>query len=257
MYRSLEELRGYEVHATDGVIGKVKDMFFDDSGWEVRWLVVDTGNFLPGRKVLVPPSEVDKPDWESQLFPVDLTKQQIKESPTIDDKKPVSRQQEFQLTKFFGWHPYWVRGPLEGAVPPQDEPGGATDQPPHDDVETPEVEPSSESHLRSIDEVRGYHIQAEDGDVGHIQDFIVNDDKWSIRYLVIDTRNLIPGKKVLLATSWVHSVSWEESTAFVSVKRQAVKDSPEFDPTKPINKEYEDTLYDYYGRPVKKQPSNE
>ena len=251
MYRSLEELRGYEIHATDGIIGKVQDFLFDDATWTVRWLVVDTGKFLPGRKVIVPPSEVQKPDWRSQLFPVDLSKEQIEKSPALDSEKPVSRQQEVQLTKYFGWHPYWVRGPIEGTVPTRDYPG-TSDHPPQGSKETAAGEGAGEDpHLRSIAEVRGYHIQAEDGGIGHIEDFIVNDDTWTMRYLVIDTRNLIPGKKVMFATSWVHSVSWEESSAFVSVDRQAVKDSPEFDPTNPINREYEDQLYDYYGRPVR------
>lgn len=248
MYRSIRELEGYEVHATDGIIGHVRDMLFDDAGWTVRWLVIDTGNFLPGRKVLVPPSAVMKPDWRSELFPVDLSKDQIRNGPPLESHKPVSRQQEQALMKYFGWHPYWVRGPIEGTVPPTDEPD-TTQEPEHRPAPK---EPEGDPHLRSIKEVTGYHVQAEDGDIGHIDDFIVDDDNWSIRYLVIDTRNLISGKKVLVATTWLHSMSWEESTAFVALQRQAIKGSPEFDPSKPVNREYEEVLHDYYGRPVHK-----
>jgi uncharacterized protein YrrD len=248
MLRSTNEMIGYRLLATDGEMGKVHDFYFDDVSWTVRYLVVDTGKWLPGRKVLISPVALDKPDWEYQTLPVNLTTKKIEESPPIETDEPVSRQKQIRIHAYYGWPVYWpyVGGyggtPAAVAVPEkevQNEPEEAMEE------DLAEGDP----HLRSVREIHGYHIGASDGEVGHVEDFIVDASNWVIRYMVVDTRNWLPGRKVLLAPEWADSIVWEEKKVFVGMSRETIKASPEYDSSAPVNREYEEKLYDYYGRP--------
>jgi uncharacterized protein YrrD len=239
MLRSIEYIYGYAVKATDGEIGDVYDFFFDDEQWKVQYLICDTGNWLSGRKVIISPAAFyNKPDWETKTFPVIFTKKMVKESPEIDTAKPVSRKRELDMIKYYNWPVYWHPHP----VTPLDLS--------KDNIKFSESEEDEEkSYLRSTREVTGYHIQATDDEIGHVDDFIVNDENWVIQYIVVDTRNWLPGRKVLIATTWIDKVSWNELKVYVGLKRELIKTSPEYDPSKPVNREYEEVLYDYYGRP--------
>jgi uncharacterized protein YrrD len=243
MLRSTNHLEGFAIGAKDGEMGSVHSLIFDDRDWTIRYLVVDTGRWLPGRKVLLAPKAVTRPDWQGRVFHVDLTKDQVRSSPDIDAEKPVSRQREIELHKYYGWTPYW--GPVHGLstapeyhVPEQAERGTAV-----------MVESVGDSNLRSTREVRGYRIHATNGQIGHVEDFIVSDEDWVIRYLVVDTRNWLPGRSVLISPEWVRDIGWEEREVWVDVPKQTIEDSPTYDPAAPINREYETRMYDYYGRP--------
>jgi hypothetical protein len=109
-------------------------------------------------------------------------------------------------------------------------------------------EPTGDPHLRGMGEVKDYHIQATDGEIGHLEDFIIDDQNWVIRYMVVDTRNWWPGKKVLISPQWIDRVSWEESKVYAELSRQAIKSSPEYKDRLPITTEYESELYDHYGK---------
>jgi len=237
MLRSIEELYGYTIRATDGDIGKVHDFYFDDEFWTIRYLVVDTGPWLTGRRVLIAPASLDQPDWGSQSLPVRLTKKQVEQSPLVGTDQPVSRQLQVDLHHYYGWPHYWA-GTSVGTpfliVPP----------------DQPQEEESGDPHLRSSREVIGYHIQATDDEIGHAEDFIVQDTGWVIRYMVVDTRNWLPGKKVLVATDWIEEVEWIERKVHVTLERDSVEESPEFEPGMPVNRTYEQRLYDFYGRPA-------
>jgi len=242
MLRSLKEILGYQILALNGDIGKVHDFFFDDGFWAIRYIVVDTGAWLPGRKVLLVPSALDKPEWEARALPVRLTKEQVKNSPEMDVDKPVYRQIEIALHEHFKWRPYWIPSP-PGAVPPI---------PLESEVEQEEGKlqvDSDDPHLRSVKEVMGYHIQAGDGEIGHVEEFIADDMTWFIRYMVVDTRNWLPGRKVLIHPGWIEQVGWGDSKVHVDLSREIIKNSPEYDPTAPVNRKYEERLYDFYGRP--------
>ncbi len=243
MLRSVKELMGYAIRATDGIIGSVKDFYFDDEDWMIRYFVVDTGTWLPGREVLLVPNVFHSPEWEAKVFPVTLSKEQIKESPPIEEDQPVSRQNEIQLHEYFDWIPYWT--PVAAGYS-----GMAAPVPPPERKQEAAAE-KSDKHLRSVKEVTGYHIKAKakDGEIGHADDFITEDDNWVLRYMVVDTKKWLPGKRVLVAPDWIDDIDWEERRVVVDMAREKIKDSPEFDPTTPINKEYEARLYDYYGRP--------
>jgi hypothetical protein len=239
MLRSEKSLHQYKVRATDGEIGKVHALLFDDQAWIVRYFVVDTGSWLPGRKVLIPPREVKEPEWQDGHLPVKLTRTQVEESPPIDADKPVSRQHEEALHEHFHWHPYWLGGVAIGTTAAQRKEKRQTD---------PAVE-TDDPNLRSTREVVGYGVNATDGEIGHIHDFIVDDQDWQMRYAVVDTRTWLPGRKVLLALSWIQRFDWAQRLADIDLSRDQVQNSPEYDPDQPVNRRYEKVLYDYYGRP--------
>jgi len=246
MRRSLNDLVGYTIRANDGDIGKVSEFYFDDQGWTIRYVVVDTGGWLPGRNVLISPVAFGSPDWESRAFPVNLTKEQVQNSPSIDTDKPVSRQHETELHGYYGWPVYWGTNAAYGAF---EAPPLLLMESVKEDEASPE-EPEGDTHLHSTSEVAGSHIEAIDGEIGHVEDFVVDDETWVIRYLLVDTRNWLPAKHVLVSPRWSTQVSWAESKVFVDLTRDAIKNSPEFDPRKPITLDYEGELHDYYGRPL-------
>ena len=246
MLRSTKELEGYTLDARNGEMGRCRDFLFDDEQWAVRYMVADTGRWLPDRKVLISPIFLGDPNWGSKRLQVDLTKEQVKESPPLSEDEPVSRQHEEAMFRFYGYPYYWVGNALWG---PEATPGELKARV-EEAVAPQEEKTEGDPHLRSVREVTGYHIQASDGEMGHVEDFILDDEFWTLRYMVVDTRNWLPGRKVLVAPSWVESFDWTENMASVSLTRQQIKESPRFDPREPINREYEGQLYDFYGRPV-------
>lgn len=258
MLRSLEDLGRYTISALDGDIGTGHDFYFDDESWNIRYLVVDTGLWLPGRKVLIDPTAFGQPDWESEKFPVMLTQEQVENSPEIDTDKPISRQQEAELRTHYGWPDYWTRGihflNQEGIELLQDTLEETLE------AKEPEAEKAAEEkdvteeeqhdvHLRSIREVIGYHIEASDGEIGHVEDFIVNDESWALEAMVADIPNWFTAKKVLVSSQHVESINWVEGRVYVNLLRETIRSNPEYDPLAPVNREYEVRFYDYLGRP--------
>lgn len=253
MLRSVKNLRGYKMLATDGEIGKVDEFYFDDVTWTIRYLVVNTGSWFFERRVLLSPIVLGQPHWAGRVFPVMLTRRQIKSSPIIDKDKPVSRQQEIELHQYYDWPYYWIGSGMTGAGAPVIPPRIIAEQMAHDKMAQDKKETAAgeerDPHLRSTREVIEYHIQARDGELGHVEDFIVDDEKWMIRYMVVDTRNWLPGRKVLVSPLWIKKITWAESKVDVGLTQDKIKDSPEFDPSIPVNRKYEEQLYDFYGRP--------
>lgn len=253
MLWNFETLRGYTLRATDGEIGLVKDLLFDDETWSVRYLVVDTGKWLLGRKVLIAPSVLRRPEGREKDIPVSLTQEMVRNSPDIDADKPVSRQHETELYGYYGWPPYWGGpGIVAGAMPTGfagGSPGFATGS--RSDVEATErqdPEETADPHLRSAREIRGYGIHAEDGLIGKVRDLVIDDEGWSVRWLVVDTGHWLPGKIVTLAPDWVRRIDWASSEVHVDVTRAQVKDAPAYDSAMAVERGYEDRLYGYYGR---------
>ncbi len=253
MLRSSKELVGYVIGAKDGDVGHVKDVLFDERVWAVRYFVADTGKWLPGRRVLISPISVGEPDWESKRLLVDLMKEQVEKAPSLDSDAPVSRQYEVESLRYYGYAPYWVGpGPWGAGMVPN---FLAREETPPGVGVTAEQGALGTTHqgdpsLRSADEVRGYHVQTTDGSKGHVDDFIIDDASWQVRYLVVDTRNWLPGRKVLVSPSWVGEVRWTERTVQVQHTSDEIKNAPEFDASAPVNRTYERRLYDFYGRPA-------
>jgi sporulation protein YlmC with PRC-barrel domain len=245
MLKGVRELQGTPISATDGEIGSVDDIYFDDTGWTVRYLVVDTGRWLPGRKVLISPMAVrGKGGSGGATVPVALTKSQVENSPSVDTELPVNRQYEVEYSRYYGYPFYWS-GPYRwGAVRYPDD-LTATDPGP---VSTGPIESGGDPHLRSARDVMEYYIEATDGDIGHVEDLLLDDREWAIRYLVVDTRNWWPGKKVLISPDWIGRVRWEDSRVHVDLTREGIKSAPEYDPTRPIEREYESSLFGHHAR---------
>ncbi len=245
MLRSLKQIKGYTIGAQDGDIGECSDFLFDDRDWTVRYIVADTRKWLPGRKVLISPISVGEADASSRTLSVGLTRDQIKDAPPLDEDAPVSRQYEIAFNKYYDWGGYW---------------GGPSVWGPHlyprllnrsrESLQEATEKIEDNVTLRSAQEVMGYHIQATDDDVGHVEDYVVDLDTWIIRYLVIDTRNWLPGgKKVLISPAWAEHVDWHRRRVIFSLASDHIEKSPEFDPSLPVNRKFEVTLYDFYGRP--------
>lgn len=237
MLRSLKDLERYAVSATDGDVGSVANFLFDDEHWTVRYLVVETGKFFNEHRVLITPASFRQIEWSNRHFHLALPKDKIKNSPSVDADKPVSRQHEQDMCRYYGYDFYWGVG-TTSAHPDMLVAGARDGSHSGDDV-----------HLRSVREVRGYHIQGSDDAIGHVADFIVDDDTWEIRYLVVDTSNWWVSNEVLVAPRWANRISWLDKKVLVDLSRDTIKNCPRWDPTAPINREYETRLYDYYGRP--------
>ena len=246
MLRSLKDLEEYAIRATDGDIGSVVNFLLDDERWIVRYLVAKTGGMCGGRHVLISPVSFGQAEWATRRFHLALTVDKIKNSPSVDLDKPISRQHEREYFAYYGYPPYWgYTGQWGiGAHP------GLLASARWKDAPAQRPEESSDVHLRSAKEICGYHIEGTDAAIGHLDDFIIDDETWEVRYLVIDTRNWWLDKKVLVAPHWTNRISWAEKKVFVDLSRQTIKNSPEWNATAPINREYEARLYDYYGRPV-------
>ncbi len=245
MLRSLREIKGFDLRATDGEIGKVADFQFDDVDWTVRYMVAETGNWLLGRRVLISPVELGRPDWDNRRLPIALTQDQIERSPDVAAEAPVSRQKETELAMYYGWMPYWGQVGSPAMVFPAKYAGT---QPAREDREQ-----SGDPHLRSVKEVLGYHIRARDEKIGHVEDFLT-DENWVIRYIVVDTRNWLPGRTVLVAPPWIQDVDWAESLVHVHLEAEEIRTAPEWDPDRPVSREYEQALHEHYGRPPYWEP---
>ena len=243
-------IKGYAIAASDGRLGTVSDFLFDDATWLVRWLVVDTGNWLSGRKVLLPPLVLGDLHPKEHEFPARFTKQQVKDSPEINCDRPVSRQMETHVYDYYGWYPYWGTSPYMGGfgyigVPMMGSSALGYGRPPQD---LPDMHQSDgDPHLRSIKAVTGYHIHATDGEIGHVEDFLVDDTDWSIHFLIVDTKNWWSGKKVLISPRSAQAINWNDRLVNLSVDRQRVKDSPTYDASTTIDRAYEKRFHDHYG----------
>jgi hypothetical protein len=241
MFNRSKALKGYKLNSTDGEIGKVKEFYFDDRYWTIRYLIADTGNWLTDRQVLISPYSLVAVNMKEQHINIDLTKQQIENCPSLSSDKPVSRQFEEGYCGYYGLPIYWVGPYMWGAYP-----NIVRDR---ENWKKPtQSEKAWDPHLRSTNEVNSYYLQAEDGEIGHVDDFIIDDETWAIRYLVIATRNWWPGKKVLISPQWIERVSWSDSKVFVNLSRATIKQSPKYTEEALITREYENELHGHYNR---------
>jgi hypothetical protein len=255
MLRSMKDMEHYTIGATDGIIGRVKDFYFDDEAWVIRYLVVDASEGQPQRKVLISPISIGQPNWSEKILPIALTRTQVAQSPDIDTDKPVSRQQEMGYLGYFGYGAYWGGGGLWGAGLYPDVlqaglqnrgtrtdksagyAGAVVGQHQHDDP-----------HLRSGNAVMRYYVHASDGDIGHVEGFLVDEKSWAIRYLIVNTSNWWLGHEVLIAPQWIDDVDWMSSTVSVGLTQEAIKHSPPYDSAAPLDREQEAGIHAHYGR---------
>ncbi len=260
MLRSMNDLEDYAIRATDGTIGHVKDCYFDDRAWVIRYLVVDTGSWLSSRKVLISPISIGHANWAEKVLPVSITREQVKNSPDIDTDKPVSRQHEMRYLGYYGYPSYWDgAGIWGGGMYPgmlASEYGGVVAAP---YAAQPAIEEAyarafegqhqnDDPHLRSCMEVVDYHIHATDGDIGHVQRVLVDEETWAIRYLVVNTSNWWLGHQVIVAPQWIRDVNWSDATVSVNLTRQSVQDAPPYESTAQLDRAQEMAVYKHYER---------
>jgi len=241
MLSKVKTLKGYKLDGLDGEIGKVKEFYFDDHYWTIRYLVAEAGDGPSGKQVLISPYALRSVNKKEKNIAINLTKKQIEGSPTWDSDKPVSRQFEVDYYGYYGFPAYWMGPYVWGPYPTIERDSKKW-------KEVKEAEKKWDPHLRSTNHVSGYHVQASDGEVGNVEDFIIDDDTWAIRYLVINTHNWWPGKKVIVSPKWIERVSWDESKVFVNLTREAIKGSPEYTEDSLLTRDYEIGLHKHYDR---------
>ena len=267
MLCSANELRDFEIVAADGTIGSVEEFFLDDERWAVRYIVVNTGNWQSGRQVLISPFSVVQVDRVRKMLKVSLTRSKIEQSPNINTNQPVSRAMEAVHAEYYGYPDYWKSLLLWGV----DERPLVTSRPTVRATGTPQsaasaaatamtdpaslsatAEPpvvSNEVHLLSSRDVGSYLIEATDGAIGRVEDFLLDGDSWAIRYLIADTNHLLPGKKVLISPQWISAIDGSQGKATVSLSRAVVEKTPVYDPAIALSRDYEKALYGHYGQP--------
>ena len=223
MLQSVKQLYGVKLGASDGEVGHVKDFYFDDQNWAIRYVVADTGAWLPGRKVLISPHAFGSLDPAGKFLSVNLTRKQIEDSPSIDSHKPVSRQYEEEYYRYYGWPFYWEGSGLWGmsGFPILELPPKALPSEPATFI-GPQPE-RADAHLRSTQAVSGYHLQASDGIIGHVCDFLMEAQSWAIGQLVIKTGHRFSGTEVLVPTREVNRISYPDSTVFVNLNMETVQ----------------------------------
>jgi uncharacterized protein YrrD len=237
MIRGVKELRGLKMYSIDEEIGKLVDIYFEENEWIVRYLVVEVGDWLDRKTILFSPLAVTLLE---DGIKIGIKREMIEKSPAVDVERPISRQQEVELHRYFDWPFYWVRldhssYPLVEMYTEMREKGNIADE-----VESP--------LLRSAREVTGYKIAARDGEIGSVDNFLIDDTSWRILYMVVDTGSWLPGRKVLISPTWIEEISWNDSRVRVNLDQDTIRNSPEYDPSAPPDREYEDRLYDHYER---------
>lgn len=247
MIRSMNHTNKFEIVATDGRIGAVDDFYFDDERWAIRYVVVDTGRWLPGRRVLISPLSIRHSDWSAQRLLLSISRERVKDSPGIDTHQPVSRRHERDYFDYYGYPYYWGHAGLWGAhaLPMLPTPEQIASR----RAGAAEAERTAadlgDTHLRSVSEVSGYVIRALDGDLGHVENVLFDDMSWAIRYFVVDTSNWWFGKHVLVAPELIGDISWPDRAVSVSVTRQLLKSAPQYDRAEHIDRQWEAAYYQH------------
>jgi sporulation protein YlmC with PRC-barrel domain len=245
MLKRLRDLEDWTVVGCDGEnVGEIEDFFVDDERWVIRYLSVDTGGWLTDEPVVVSPIAVDRVDADDRRIHVDLTREQVRNAPRLEQNTPISRGWESAYSGYYGYPEYWL-GPFAwGVFPVPTRVAGLA--PGAEPVAADEFDGAG--HLRSISEITGYHIQALDGEIGHVDDFMAEVESWSVRYLVIDTSNWLGGKWVTISPEWVRRVDWKDRLIYIDLTRHRIKGSPQYDPSLEMTRDYEEQLYGHYRR---------
>jgi hypothetical protein len=246
MLTRAETIQGYKLSGVDGDVGKVKEFYFDDSFWTVRYLIADTGGWLSQRQVLISPYFIENVNYDRELIDVSLTKDEIENSPPLESDQPISRAFEESYYGHYG-APVPYTGPyVWGTYPYVQRDRRLWSSVPS--VPTSQQEITWDPNLRSTKDVSKHSIQATDGEIGHVADFIIDDQNWEIRYLVIDTKKWLPGKKVLIAPQWIDEISWSEEKVSVQLTRSAIELAPGYNQDDLITRDFESRLYQYYDK---------
>ncbi len=247
MLHRIKNLENLKISNEKESLGFLSDFYIDDQSWITRYIVVDSGNWLTGKKVLVSPHSIKKPNFLENKIYTDLTKEQIENSPHISEEEPISRQHEIDLHNYYGWPAYWTLNPSMHDLVEQH----------RQDMKNEKKEIDYDPHLRSIREIRNYYIEGIEDEIGVVDSFLIGDHNWKIKYLVLDTRiwlHWLPGgKKVLVAPEWINKINWSKSRMYLDLDKETIEKSPEFKSVEEIDEEYENNLFICYKKFIDKK----
>jgi uncharacterized protein YrrD len=238
MLTSYSQLNGCHLHATDGDIGSCKDILFNEQDFVVRYLVADTNKWLPlSRQVVISPISISKLNPDGHEIQVTMSKEDIKNSPSIDDCQPISRQYETLLMKYYGYGYYWTGTGYWGEY---SHPTDLVDQP---DIEADNADLPEPNHLRSCDEVIDYEAETKNGHSGHIADFIIDSDTWAVTHCVVDTNNWLPGgKQHVINVNQIKKFTWASQQASFKLSSNEIEAAIVFDPERLNDPTYQQAL---------------
>jgi hypothetical protein len=202
MIRSVKSVFGFAATMANTYIGELDDFLFNDRSWSVAYGVVDVGDWLLGRKALIPPAAFEQFSWESHALRINLSRQQVENSLDLDDCMPVSHQHRIALEGFFGWS-----GALaaEGISPRLIIPASIPDA---EHAALKNLAEHWDPHLRSAREILKYHTETPDGEIARLDDFFLDDEHWEIVSLVVDTRKWLSGTRLLVSPNCTRDISW-------------------------------------------------
>lgn len=247
MILSIKDLFDYKLMTADGEAGEIKDALYDERDWVLRYVVVETGGWLSGRELLIPPSVLGAPDSARREFPVSMTRDQLSNSPPREAGEDITRRHEEDLYRYYGWEPYWVP---EGAMGPL--PGTVMVESPEEAAETQTAvleERHAEPRLRSIKDTLGFKVHGVDEDLGKVDNFLMDDETWDVRYVVLNTGGLFKSRRVPISVRWINNLDWENHALHLDLGKKDVHDSPDWDESLPLPRQYEVDLHSHYGRP--------
>jgi len=257
MLRSVKDLEGYAIYATDGDVGFAKDFHFDDEAWVIRYLVVETSDWMASRRVLISAAALGRPNDVEQEIPVAITRQQVENSPDLDTQGPLTRQQEMFLLTHYGYLPYWQDTSLHGddthpevAMPEFSSTPSVIaprlDEPPSLEELLPRA--NEGPHVRAFNDVIGTHVETGDGGIGTLRGLLVDESTWAVRYLVVDGGDGRPDRDVVIAPQWIDRAEWPDRLVASGLTRDAVRAAPPFDPATDLDRHAEEALWTHYGR---------
>ncbi len=263
MFIQAKTLESFSMNATDGELGSIADLYFESNTFTLRYFVGDTRTWFFGGKVLLSPESVTSIEQEKERIDVNLTKDQIKDSPKPSSHEPVSRQYEAELRDHYGWRHYWG-APIGGASAGMGSPGSYPAAPgmmiPYpianpnvsrtEDEQDAMTQQTEQNSLQSINDLRGYKIHVKNGEVGKALDFMLNEHDWTINYIIVDVGGTFTREPVPLAAEWITDISWQDKTITVNVDKELIESAPDYEIHEPFTREDESRLYAHYGRDV-------
>lgn len=252
MLRSADDLKEYQIQSIDGDLGKIYDLYFDDEAWVIRYLVVTTNNWFFKREALISPIALDTPDWQNKTMQVNLSQKQVDHSPDISVHKPVSRQQEVEYFGYYGYPVYWGGASLWGAGFYPDglvlENDKLNESAKGAKAKAYEKYQNNDPHLRSWDKVKGFVVNGSDGEIGHIQDLLIDEQTFAIRYVIVRANDWWIGHDILVAPQWFEDMKWSDSSVKINHTRAEVKGAPIYDSLVKMDRDWEIAMHKHYER---------
>jgi hypothetical protein len=252
MLLNVNDLLGFRLCAGDEPVAVLRDLLFDENSSSVRYLVTDPEAWLATDQVLIAPAALTAVHSEAGRLETSLSKETFAASPALAAGTDLSRPHEERLHQHHGWTPYWRAAGAAGLAPYW---GAAGSVPAHEPAAFAAPEPdaaaagAAETRLRSARDVIGFYIEALDGDIGHVEDLVLDLERWVIRYLVVDTRNWLPGRRVVVSPAWLRRLDWASRSVVLDLDRERIRNSPAYDRNRLLDRAFEEDLHRHVDRP--------